>query len=82
MTNGAGLQRLMTNEVAPSADTYIGSVQVLVNYGRTENVSGELTEPERVSSGSSEDAVCLWESDVTTIMFSTPENEQSVDPDR
>ena len=72
----------MTSEVAPSAVTYTGSVQVLVNYGRTENVSRELTEPERVSSGSSEDAVCLWESDVITITFNTPENEQSVDPER
>ena len=51
-----------------------------VNYGRTENVSGEFVELERVSSG--EEFVCVFETDVLTVEFSAPLDEQNVDTER
>ena len=79
-TNGAGLQRLVVTEVGSSSTVYAGLVEVVVNYARTENISGEFAEPEKLWSG--EDFVCLLDTDVISVMFSAPLSEQEVDTDR
>ena len=79
-TNGAGLQRLVLSEVALSNTVYAGLVEVVVNYARTENASGEFAQPEKLWSG--EDFVCLLETNVISIVFNSPLSEERVDTDR
>ena len=82
-TNGAGLTRLVeTSFGLYNIDTleYEGVVSVLTNYGRTENGSGVLEEPELLASIG--DYVCVLETDVLSIEFTTPPDSQSIDSDR
>ena len=79
-TNGAGLTRLTEASFSLHTSLYEGRVSVAVNYGRTENVSGEFVELERVSSG--EEFVCVFETDVLTVEFSAPLDEQNIDTER
>lgn len=80
ISNGVGLRRLLSTEVATSSTGYAGLVEVLVNYARTENASEELTDPERLPT--SEDFVCLLDTDVISIVFSAPHIDQYIDTNR
>ena len=53
---------------------------MLPNYARTENISGELADPERVSGR--EEFVCLLDTDTISIEFSAPLNDEKVDINR
>ena len=82
-TNGAGLSRVVETVFGLHTESevvYGGLVSVTVNYARTENVSGVFEEPERVSGG--EDFVCLLETDVISIEFPAPLDDQSVETSR
>ena len=70
----------MSTELDPSNTVYSGLVQVLLNYGKTENVSGELADPERVSGR--KEFVCLLDTDTISIEFSALLNDQRVDINR
>lgn len=59
---------------------YSGLVQVVLNYARTENASGELVDQQRVLGR--EEFVCLLDTDTISIEFNAPLNDQRVDMDR
>ena len=83
VTNGAGLTRLVgTSFTLPIGRAeYPGTVDVLNNYGQAENESGLLVELETV--GSSEDYVCLIETDTLSVEFPAPPPDTlSIDSDR
>ena len=82
-TNGAGLARLVETSFGLyiiETLEYEGVVAVVTNYGRTENGSGVLGEPELMASIG--DYVCILEIDVLLIEFTTPPDSPSIDSDR
>ena len=81
-TNGAGLARLVETSFGLYIETleYEGVVAVVTNYGRTENGSGVLGEPELMASIG--DYECILETDVLLIEFTTPPDSPSIDSDR
>ena len=79
--NGAGLSAIVYASFGGDPSDYVGSVRVVANFGKTDNISGELLsvqEEEEVG----EEVVCLWETDVVRIVFSAPGDSTAVDSQR
>ena len=79
--NGAGLSAIVYSSFGDDPGDYVGSVRVVANFGKTENVSGELVRVEKVVEVG-EEVVCLWETNVVRIVFSAPEDSTTVDSQR
>ena len=76
ITNGAGLERILTSDPVyfdATPPIYTGMVSVIRNFGTGEYNSEDIV----VDMLGTESAICLYNTDVTSIVFQAPADPES-----